>query len=253
MRVCAMVTVLFSAVLALAQDKKPAAREIPTTDLMLTFPAKPGKPASPTVITSADDLAKNEVVGKAADDLKKLVDFTKDKLLVFTWSGSGQDNIFVAITTAGDKKSVAVVFMPGKTFDLREHIRLYIVPRDVSVAGENDKPAVRTLDLKGVKFVHPPGAQPPTPTEIKSAEELTRATAFEDDASREAIKKQVDFTREKLVVFVWSGSGQDKLTPELKTEGKKTMAVFVYKAGATEDLRRHGLVFAVPRDAEVKK
>jgi hypothetical protein len=67
------------------------------------------------------------------------------------------------------------------------------------------------------------------------------------------MKKHVDFAKEKLVVFAWAGSGQDKLTPVLPTDGKK--AVFTYKVGATDDFHRHGAIFAVPKDAtvEVKK
>jgi hypothetical protein len=118
---------------------------------------------------------------------------------------------------------------------------------------DKDKPAVRALDLKGVKLVLPERLTEPKPVEIKSAEELAKAKEFADDAGRDAAKKQVDFAKEKLVVFAWAGSGQDKLTPNLAADGKKV--VFTYKAGATDDFARHGHVFVVPRDAavEVKK
>ena len=39
----------------------------------------------------------------------------------------------MGITTDGDKKSVSIVFLPGKTFDLREHIKLYAVPKDLPI------------------------------------------------------------------------------------------------------------------------
>ena len=122
-------------------------------------------------------------------------------------------------------------------------------------AQDTDKPAVRELDLKGVKLVLPERLTKPKPAEIRSAEELAKAKEFADDASRDAAKKQVDFAKEKLVVFAWAGSGQDRLTPNLVTDGKKVTATFTYKAGATDDFARHARVFAVPRDAavEVKK
>jgi hypothetical protein len=122
----------------------------------------------------------------------------------------------------------------------------------VSVAAAEDKPAVRTLDLKDVKLVLPERLTEPKPAEIKSAEELAKAKEFADDTGRDAVKKQVDFAKEKLVVFAWAGSGQDKLTPDLVTDGKAVKATFAYKVGATDDFRRHARVFAVPKDAKVE-
>jgi hypothetical protein len=117
----------------------------------------------------------------------------------------------------------------------------------------DDKPGVRALDLKGVRVVESKDFGAPKPAEVKTADELAKSALFAD--GRDAIKKQLDFSKEKLVVFVWSGSGRDKLTPELKTVDKKVVAVFTYKVGETDDLRRHALVFAVPKGAtvEVKK
>lgn len=115
---------------------------------------------------------------------------------------------------------------------------------------DDKKPEVRTIDAKDLKFNH--DGNEPKPTEIKSADELAKAKVFADDASRDAVKKHVDFAKEKLVVFAWSGSGGDKLTPELVTDGKTVTATFKYQGGLTDDFRRHGQVFAVPKEAEVK-
>jgi len=125
----------------------------------------------------------------------------------------------------------------------------------LAVAQDKDKPAVRALELKGGKLVLPERLTEPKAVEVKSAEELARAKEFADDAARDAVKKQVDFAKEKVVVFAWAGSGQDRLTPELVTDGKQVKATFAYKVGATDDFVRHGRVFAVPKDAtvEVKK
>lgn len=111
-------------------------------------------------------------------------------------------------------------------------------------------PDVRSLASKGVKFDHTKGGNAPKAVEIKSAEELAKSPLFADNDSRDEIKKQVDFDKEKLVVFVWSGSGGDKLSGELVKRGGT--AQFTYKAGFTDDLRRHGHVFAVPKDAKVE-
>ena len=118
-----------------------------------------------------------------------------------------------------------------------------------------EKPDPGLRPLTDVKLAQSEAVGAPKPVEIASADELAKSKAFADDASRDAAKKQVDFAKEKVVVFAWSGSGRDRLTPELKTDGKKTAVVFTYRAGETDDLRRHGAAFVVPKDAviEVKK
>jgi hypothetical protein len=120
----------------------------------------------------------------------------------------------------------------------------------VRVSAEDKKPEVRPL--KDVKFAESEAFGVPKPLVISTADELAKSKAFADDAGREAAKKQVDFATEKLVVFAWSGSGRDRLTPELKTDGKKVTAVFAYKVGETDDLRRHAVAFVVPKDATVE-
>ena len=75
----------------------------------------------------------------------------------------------------------------------------------VTTAQKED--AARPLDLKGVKMVYPDTTTEPRPVVITSADELAKAKAFADDAAREAVMKQVDFAKEKVVVFVWAGSG----------------------------------------------
>src|SRR5215475_8421791 len=70
-----------------------------------------------------------------------------------------------------------------------------------------DKRPARELNLTGVKL-ELPGVRDLKDglTEIRTADELAKSTAFADDASREAVKRQVDFSREKVVVFTWWGS-----------------------------------------------
>lgn len=119
----------------------------------------------------------------------------------------------------------------------------------------DEKPNLRALELTGVQLVYPDRLTEPKPVEITTANDLANAKQFADDASRTAIKKQVDFEKEKLVVFTWSGSGGDRLTPEVKVQNGKTTIVFLYKVGFTDDFRQHGKVYAVQKDAavEVKK
>ena len=116
-----------------------------------------------------------------------------------------------------------------------------IVPLGLS-AGEVGK--LREIDAKGVKVDFEKG-RVSKPKVIASADDLDKAIPEAD-----AIKKQVNFTKEKLLLFAWGGSGGDKLTPKLSDEGKT--AVFTFKAGLTRDFRRHVHLFALPKNAEFK-
>jgi hypothetical protein len=114
-----------------------------------------------------------------------------------------------------------------------------------SFAAGDDKAAVREIPTKELKVVPPKGGKATAPTEVKSAEELARNEALKGAA--EAIKKQVNFDKEKLVFFAWAGSGQDRVTPDETAPG-----TFTHTRGLTRDLRRHVRLFAVPKDAAVK-
>ena len=138
MRACAILAVLLVGSLAAAADEKPAIKELSTKDLKLNFPQR-GKATEPTTITSAEDLAKHHVIKDAADDIKKQVDFAKEKLVVFAWGGSGQDKITPELKTA-DKKTTAVFsYTVGRTRDFRVHTHLYVVPKDAEVKVEEAK------------------------------------------------------------------------------------------------------------------
>src|SRR5262245_22960672 len=76
----------------------------------------------------------------------------------------------------------------------------------VPAFGADAPPDVRPLATK-VNFDYEKGGTAPKPVEIKSAKELAKSELFADDDSRDAINKQVDFDKEKLVVFVWKASG----------------------------------------------
>lgn len=88
------------------------------------------------------------------------------------------------------------------------------------------------------------------PIIIKSANTLQKV--IDDKKAREQILTQVDFESQQLLLFRWSGSGQDNLSIELKEEDKKETAIITYKAGRTRDLRPHNYLFALPQAAEWK-
>jgi hypothetical protein len=121
-----------------------------------------------------------------------------------------------------------------------------------SVLAAADKPVpLAALDLKDVAVVPPKAGDPTKPTEIKTGDELAKSPLFGEGAA-DTLKKHVDFEKEKLVVFAWSGSGRDSVGGATLTEDKKPTARFIYTPGATRDLRRHLRVFVVPKDAVVK-
>src|SRR5262245_17386622 len=123
----AILGALFLVLPAFAADDKPAVKEIPTKDLKIAFP-KGGKASEPTEIKTADDLAKSPVLKDAADDIKKQVNFEKEKLVLFAWSGSGQDKIKPVENNTG-----AFIYSLGLTRDLRMHTHLFVVPKDAEV------------------------------------------------------------------------------------------------------------------------
>ena len=138
MRACAMLALFVAGSLAVADDKekdKPAIKEIDTKDMKLTFP-KMGRGVEPTTVASAEDLAKNPVVKEAADEIKKKIDFAKEKLVVFAWAGSGQDKLTPELRTVDTKMTAVFAYTRGLTRDLRQHIHLYVVPRDAEVKVE---------------------------------------------------------------------------------------------------------------------
>lgn len=129
--------VLMTVSLAVADDTdKPTVRPIPTARLKLAFPDKPGRATEPVAITSAEELARNPVLKDAADELQKLVNFEKEKLLLFAWQGSGQDKVTLSIGSEGGRSFVYGEYIRGFTRDLRQHLRLFAVPKDLKVVME---------------------------------------------------------------------------------------------------------------------
>ena len=139
MRATLTLAALFAGSALAADDKekdKPAVKEIATKGLRIT-PPKAGKATEPTAITSAEALAKDPVVGAAAEEIKKQIDFEREKLLVFAWGGSGGDRITASIGADSNGKSIVFAeYLRGKTRDLRQHVKLYAVPKGLKVVVE---------------------------------------------------------------------------------------------------------------------
>lgn len=115
------------------------------------------------------------------------------------------------------------------------------VSRGQKDTGKTD--LVREIDLKGLKLgPAPENGDVKKRTDITSAVKL--AEVFTDKDTQDKIAKQVDFAKEYLVLFRWSGSGQDKLTATVEKAGTPTV-IFDYTRGKTKDLRPHAKLFVV--------
>jgi hypothetical protein len=141
MRLAVLFVALSAGPALLAQEKgkdkdKPAVKEIATKDLKVTFP-KAGKATEPTEVKTAEELAKNPVVGASAEEINKHIDFEKQKLVVFAWGGSGGDRVTASVGAGSDGKPLVFAeYLRGKTRDLRQHVKLYAVPKDLKVVVE---------------------------------------------------------------------------------------------------------------------
>jgi hypothetical protein len=91
---------------------------------------------------------------------------------------------------------------------------------------------------------------PFAPRVIRSKAELEKA--IDNKAVREEILKAVQFDREYLVVFAWSGSGGDRVEMELVKRDKGSEVVFRRRLGLTDDLREHRKVFALPQAMKLR-
>jgi len=83
----------------------------------------------PLVIRSAEEAAKH-FGDKALAALKKQVDFEKQIVLVFAWRGSGQDRLSYAVLESYPEQ-VRFKYRPGRTKDLRPHVRVYALRANV--------------------------------------------------------------------------------------------------------------------------
>jgi len=257
---CAVAVAVLVTVPAFAADQ-PAVRALNLQNVKLALPALGELREGLTEVRTADELAKSAAF---ADDASraavgKQVDFAKEKVVVVTWWGRSPSSVRVRLGKDGKTVLFTVVTARPALAILRPHAAAFAAPRDVPVAFGalgllldlvRDGEPVR-LSLEGVKVDFSRGGYEPKPLEIRSADELAKAEVFADEASRAALGKRVDFAKDKLVVFVWSGSGGDKLVAAPGKDGQT--AVFAFTAGRTDDLRHHAYVFAVPRGWKVKK
>ncbi|MBM4153986.1 MAG: hypothetical protein FJ221_03045 [Lentisphaerae bacterium] len=85
---------------------------------------------TPLVLDSAVGAAKHFDAGNMTA-LAKQADFATQVVLVFAWRGSGQDRLNVAVAESYPEQ-VFFTLRPGRTRDLREHVRIFALRKNVA-------------------------------------------------------------------------------------------------------------------------
>jgi hypothetical protein len=114
----------------------------------------------------------------------------------------------------------------------------------------DDKPAIKEIATTDLKVAFPeawPGFG--NPEVVTSAEGLTKSDALKGAA--DGLKKQVDFSKEKLVAFMWEGAGGGEVSWFTRTYDGKLTAVFQLTQGKAPVRVQYVRVFTVPKGAAV--
>ena len=106
-------------------------------------------------------------------------------------------------------------------------------------------PPVTRVDAIAVKPLAFEAASHKHPLSIRSAKE---AAAYFPAPDLARLRREVDFSRQVVLLFAWRGSGQDRLEP-LEQTSPPGAVVFAYTPGLTRDLRAHHQVFVLRADA----
>ncbi|HEY7308795.1 MAG TPA: hypothetical protein VH643_05450 [Gemmataceae bacterium] len=118
---------------------------------------------------------------------------------------------------------------------------LAIVALALSVASaeatnKKDKDSVvREIDLKGFTRAKTRGVAS-KPTKITNAEELAKAFPDMDEKWLDRIANQVDFEKDELLFFAWTGSNTDRLSFKVEGTKKGPLVVFSYEQGRGDDM-----------------
>jgi len=92
---------------------------------------KPARPEVPIAIQTRAELEKIVTDTAVVEAIMKGVDFDKEWLAFCRWNGSGQDQLDVSVVKGEDGKlRVDVAYQPGRTEDLRQHAKLFVIQRE---------------------------------------------------------------------------------------------------------------------------
>ena len=80
-------------------------------------------------IQSLDDALKH-LSRASVESIAEKIDFEKEQMLIFAWQGSGRDRLY-GRTTSGKEATTQFSYTPGKTRDLKTHVMVYSLPKDM--------------------------------------------------------------------------------------------------------------------------
>ncbi len=101
----------------------------------------------------------------------------------------------------------------------------------------------KVTDLQGIAWDY--NKKVDQPLVINNAEEL--AKEFDNKEVQAKINAVVDLSKERLIVFTWSGSGKDQLQLVSGDTMNNGNTLFAYKRGLTRDLRQHTHIYVMPQ------
>src|SRR5262245_27995203 len=100
---------------------------------------------------------------------------------------------------------------------------------------KNKDAVVREIDFNGFTRAKTRGVAS-KPTKITSAEELAMAFRDSDEEWLGRIARQVDFEKDELLFFAWTGSNTDRLSFKVEETRKGPVVVFRYEQGRGDDM-----------------
>src|SRR5207244_11701788 len=93
-------------------------KQISTKGLNAAFPQSPGGAGKPEIITSQAQLAKSPALKGAEAEIRKRVNFEKEKLVFIAWNGSCSDRFSIEPKVIDEKFVVSFKVTPGPLTDL---------------------------------------------------------------------------------------------------------------------------------------
>ena len=136
----------------------------------------------PLVIRSEAEAAEH-FGDAAAGALIKQVDFKQQIVLVFAWRGSGQDRLAYSVAESFPEQ-ISFTFRPGRTRDLRPHMRIYALRSNVSWRGPKGGAAGgANATVKPAKKRLAAAKKHPRYKEINEAKNVVIATLDEANAT----------------------------------------------------------------------
>ena len=108
-------------------------------------------------------------------------------------------------------------------------------------------PAPLVKEITGIPLPHKADFSGSVEKPAVITDEAALAKHFPDDKTRAKLAELVDFDKQHLLLFQWSGSGGDRLTARVEASDSEQVIIFDYTPGLTRDLRQHAKLFAVTK------